>query len=199
MKKVKGLRIGIIALVFVLASLLIFGGQQLRYRFDVFEPMQKAFTQVDGVEKVKFDRTGGHVDIVVTLGKVDNLEKTVSEIETLGKYYLKDSLGDISIVDSRDADLDEVYYEMHYAIEEGIATGHFRQMAKDLQDTAKKSGLERFRVYVGNDRVYVLMAKGGRYLYEVVPRKAGPVLPQTGQLAGDGNGNGGATGWFGKS
>lgn len=219
MKKVKGLRIGVIALVFVLASLLIFGGQQLRYRYDVFEPMQTAFTHIDGVKTVKFDKNSGHVDIVVTLGKVDNLEKTVSEIEGLGKYYLKDNLGNISIVDSRDAYLDEVYYRMHFSIEEGIATGHFRQMADDLQGVAKASRLERFRVYVGSDRVYVVMARGGRYLYEVVPRQAGPALPQAGQPSGgtadtpvirsgaggfsginsDRNRNGGATGWFGRS
>ena len=139
----------------------------------VTKPLESSLRQVPGVLSVKASEGTGRLKIDVTLGQVpdfhraySSLVRRISEITGKREYEL-------SILDHRDDRLETAYYQMHYDIEEAIATGGFSRMAGALEQRSRDLGLSASKVFVDQKGVYLQLESGSSYLYAVFPRTPG--------------------------
>ncbi|MGI6035759.1 MAG: hypothetical protein ACOYCE_08160 [Limnochordia bacterium] len=168
--QIRGIRVEIILIFFLAILGLLFSGQQLFYRWQVLRPLEESFRDVAGVEEVNIERRQGQLYLEFQVAPVENLRTTYLDLVGVGRELLGDRKVTIHIKDTRDPFLSEVFYDMHFTIAEGIATGRFARMAGELEALVERAGLEKGRFYVDEDNVYVQLTKDDAYLYEIIPR-----------------------------
>lgn len=159
---------GVIALVATL--LILFGGQTVYHTFAVAKPLDKAFDGIDGVKSVAWENIEGKaVSLQVSLDNAVNLQETYKKIESKAKSVLGQTPLKINISDTRNAELEKVLHEMHFDIQEAIATGRFSAMAETIKNKAANYGVQE-QVYIDAQNVYLQLTKGEADLYAVIPR-----------------------------
>lgn len=169
-KKAKRWLSGILAAVIMLAALL--GMQILWQSYAVAKPLQQLSQNINGVECASLDDSDkDHMVLHVTLHNVENLQKTYHEIVAGSHNIVKGKPVDIMIHDARTPKLEQMYYDIHYYIQEAIFTGNFSLMAMRIDEQAVNRGL-KVKVYVDRNAVYLQMADDTGDMYVAVPRSA---------------------------
>lgn len=161
--------VSVVAIVATLAVLA--GGQMVWQRFAVAQPLDKLFQGVDGVAKASWEegKKDDVVQIYITLANVNNLQKTYSAINDGAKRILGTKPFKIHIEDKRTPELEQFYYNVHYHIQEAVATGNFSIMVERVQKQAADAGVAA-KIIVEAKVVYLQLAKDGGEMYVVVPR-----------------------------
>lgn len=165
--------------VYVIATLaltvgLLVGGQLAWHKYAVAKPLDKVLVNIQGVESATLIEDGKNSDIPaieVTLGRVENLQKTYGEITDATKRMMGRKPVRIVLHDHHTPELDEFYYSIHYYIQEAMATGNYSAMAERIAVKAKEAQID-CRIYVDEKFIFVQLAKGDNGLYTVVPRQA---------------------------
>lgn len=166
------LRLDIVVLTFIIVSALAFGGQYAYLRFQVEGPTVRALEAVPGVKAARIERDAqGKSAVRIKLQAVPDFAATYKRIVATAEKHLGGSLAGIIIEDGRDEELVKTYSRMNFAVEEGIATGRFTKMAGSLQKAAREAGLDRFDVWVDEDRVYLSLENNHHWLYQAVSRR----------------------------
>ncbi len=169
-RMVAGLKIPVVIASFIAALLAILITQRAldiqgtRFRFT------DELTGLDGVEDVELEDTNTGKLVVVRLGNVSDIGKIYMYIHNRAVRSLGDNFGGIMVVDNRTAELDDIYYRMHFAIQEGISTGRFTTMITKIEEITRRARVDRYRVDITNEYVFVQLHKDNHNLYEVVPR-----------------------------
>lgn len=161
---------GIIALAVTL--LVLFGGQTIWHTFAVAKPLDNAFEGIDGIQSVAWNKEKSDkaaVVLQVSLDHVTNLQTTYTDIQERAKNILGKSTFRIVIRDSRNPELEQVYHEMHFHIQEAIATGRFGNMAEHVKEKALEAGIDA-QISVDAYNVYLQLSQGDANLYRVIPR-----------------------------
>lgn len=177
------LRIPVVLLSFGVALGAFYGVQRLLYREQVAQPLEEAFRAVAGVQAVQVTNGPRGVRIAVELGPVEDFQATYGELERVATETAGTNW-QLEVLDRR-GPLDELYYRWHFVIQQGIATGRFENMIQELDRRAAQAGVDRYRVHVGPEAVYVQIHAGEHYLYERVPRPGTPVVMGAEGSAGD--------------
>ncbi|MDP2857368.1 MAG: hypothetical protein Q8P50_05245 [Bacillota bacterium] len=162
---------------------LFFGVNLILVNRTVTKPLENSLRQVPGVLSVKAHEGSGRLKIDVSLGQVQDFHETYSSLvrrvsEIVGKREYE-----LDILDHRDDQLEMAYYQMHYDIQEAIATGGFSRMASALEQHSRDLGLSGAKVFVDQRAVYLQLQSGSNYLYAVFPRTPGGV-PSEGLVFG---------------
>ncbi|MHB0886901.1 MAG: hypothetical protein ACYC41_13580 [Bacillota bacterium] len=180
----KGMRwqVAVLSLLAVLAVL--FGGYFVYHRLGLDRPLVKALKADPAVQSVRVDDGSPGREIVVGLNQVDNLQTVYERLEQTANRYLKGGSYELKVTDQRDPMLQETYDRMSFLVEEALARGNYEDMYAGLQKQAADRGLDRFRVYVGKNEVFLQLGKGADYLYAIVPR--GPAATASTNLGGVG-------------
>ena len=165
----KNIRWPMVAIVLV-ATVAALGLGQLLYHFQTVDRPLKAF--LAGNPEVKSFNVQNGVDgtvIEVKLGPVSDLRSTYTELEK-GLEKVSKAPAKIVVTDDRDALLEQAYYKMHFAIQESLQRGTFTAAEDAVAREAAAAQLKTARLYVDSDRVYLQLADGDHYLYEVFGR-----------------------------
>lgn len=163
----------VIALVATVAVLV--GGQLLWQKYAMARPLDSGLQAIQGVESATWTdagKSGEAVTINVTLGQVDNLQKTYGEIATIAQKSLGRRAFRIELRDHRTPALEELYQTVNIPVQEAVFTGNFVAMTERVQAKAAAAGTDA-RIYIDNRHVYVQLGTGAESLYAVVPRQAG--------------------------
>lgn len=167
-------------LSFVLALAVTVGalaaGQLAWHKLAVAKPLDRGLKEIQGVEAANWEDVSGKSDRVtihVSLGRVDNLQTTYEEIYEAAKKAMGRRNFKIALHDRRSAELEELYYSVHYDIQEAVSRGNFAAMAAKISGQAQAAGVNE-RVYVDSQRIYVQFAKGDAALYAVIARQPEP-------------------------
>jgi hypothetical protein len=149
-------------------------GQFLWNKYSIAKPLDKGLQQVQGVETVNWEdgKNSENVALNITLDKVDNLQKTYGEITDTAKQVLGRKAFRVVLHDHRTPELEKLYYNVQYNIQEAIFTGNFSTMASNVQKQAEGAQAGA-KVYVDTGYVYVQLTKGPDALYAVIPRQSG--------------------------
>lgn len=168
----RDLRIPLIIAVFVFVVTLGVGARSLYYEMRVVDPVASIAHDVPGVHSVEVTAgRGGLKDVVVKLDDEIRLEEVYLEVERRAAERLGASFGRIVLRDRRTPELAEGFYRIHYALQEGITTGRFSEMAEKVEEALSDAGLVEHRIFVGERHLFVqLHAPSGHYLYEALPR-----------------------------
>lgn len=141
-------------------------------KFTVGEPLDRVFKESPAVLSHAVVKREPVTVVRVKLAEVADLHEEVRALEDRAEGVLKGRDVRVVVEDTRDKALSDAYYSMHFYIQEALATGRFSDMADRVAMRAREAGLERYRVYVGDDNVYVQLHLNGHYLYEILPRRA---------------------------
>lgn len=166
----KGYRVWVVAVALVVTLGILLGGQYLFRRERVDRPLLEQYKEISAVESASIRDEQGRKVIELQLGEVDDLAKSYRDIEAASRNFLEKDSYRLVIVDKRDRGLEDVYYRMHFSLEEAIATGRFTDMADRVGTIAGSSDLDRYRLSVDGQRLYLQLHRGDRYLYAVLER-----------------------------
>lgn len=183
--EIRGWKIDRVIIAFLVVASLLFGGEKLLEYQRVENPVLSGVKNIPGVVEARLVNTSNGMTLEVKLQGVTDLAKTYQAIQDKVEP-LGNRLTSVDIRDSRTQELSDALHDLHFAIQEGIATGHFQNMADQVQALAQKSGVKISYLTVTGDGVYVTLAEKGHYLYAIYPR------PET--VAGQANQTGGGKG-----
>lgn len=172
----------IIALSSVIAFGALYGANLWLVNRTVTKPLDRALRQVPGVTDVRVVEDSGKLLVDIKLGVVQDLKATYSQLSRQARDLSGRKKYEIVIEDKRDARLEEAYYQIHFDLQQAIATGCFSQMAEAIGRKAISLGLDRYRVFVDASNIYVQLHSGASYLYEIVPRPADEAASREGSL-----------------
>jgi L-alanine-DL-glutamate epimerase-like enolase superfamily enzyme len=161
----------VIALVITVAVMV--SGQLLWQKYAMAKPLDRGLQAIQGVESARWEEAGktGEAVVKVTLGQVDNLQKTYGEIAATAKKSLGRRAFRIELRDHRTPALEELFQNINLSVQEAIFTGNFVAMTERVKAQAGAAQADA-RIYVDARYVYVQLAKGSEALYAVVPRQA---------------------------
>lgn len=148
---------------------ILFGGTYALARRAEGWPAAAALMRDDGVLKLEQVRRGKTWEIRAYLGQVEDLPKVVDELERVTAEKVGEPWK-LVLVDTRDQFLSQVYYDIHFYIQEAAATGAFGGLPERMGEMARARGLERWKIWVRSDRIFIDLRHGGKCLYEVISR-----------------------------
>lgn len=162
------------ALILTLA--LLFGGFQAYQTYALVRPLEFQLTHIADVRSASVLIQGTAPEIVVSLGRVADLQTTYAQIEA----QVENSLGttaSIKLLDHPSPSLDTLYESLELILLQGINHGDYVSMVPEAVRAAAADGV-RARVTMNGQYVFVQLEKGDAYLYNLIPYKA---LGVTGQ------------------
>lgn len=175
--QLQGVRVPLVMMFAMLGLFLLFGMERLYTFTRIDQPLARFLSAREEVKSFEVRQMGGRVVVRVTLGPVANLRETYVDLEKGIAAIFGARPFAIEVVDNRTERLLRDYYELHYALQEALATGRFTEMERKVAQAAQRGGLTRAAVYVDTDYLYIQLQRGDRYLYELVPRHADGVTP----------------------
>jgi len=134
----------------------------------VRKPLERAILSDRDVLWVKIDDDHGRTVVEVGLGPVSDLSQTYTRLYEKARKFLDATNMELKIVDKRDADLAELYKEIHYYLEEASVRGNFGTMIEKCQKILATAQSLDYDLTVDHERIYVRMSRGEHYLYEVI-------------------------------
>lgn len=170
----QGIRWSALAAALLVTLGLLLGGSYLVRQRTVDQPLFKLYKGTQEVKDVHIERAPDGLNIQLTLGSVDDLQKTYHRLDEATRALVSDQPYRLAIKDERNPRLEEDFYRLHFGIQEAIATGNFTKLAANLDKDAQTMGLDRYRVFVDSRSVFVQLQGHGGYLYEILPREARP-------------------------
>ena len=147
-------------------------------------PLQRFYAAQPEVRQADIRRDGDQYTINLTLNSVADFRQTYLKLDQGTLAVLKDhKYYQLVIHDGRNQALEDDYYQLHFGLQSGIATGDFNRMANDFNSKAQALGLDNYKVWVDTDRLFVQIQGHGGYLYQVLPRTAPVTANATGGAA----------------
>ncbi|WAH35152.1 hypothetical protein [Alicyclobacillus dauci] len=161
-----------IVLIAILALAMLFGGWQAYQHFNLLNPLKKNLQSVQGVQTVNI-ATGSPDEVTIHLGPFNKLENgdlqqtyhaIANEVSTRLGSGVK-----LNLSDDHGAQLTQVYEGDYYPIlAQGKDKGNYTDMISQVSSLAKKQGIQA-RITMDEQYIYVQLAKGSHYLYDVIP------------------------------
>ena len=166
-----GYSIPLIILAFLLGLGSMLGVQYLYQNQQVDRPLQEIYEQDQRVIRSSLQREpDGTLLIELKMSNVEDFFQVYRELNEKTRNILGSDQFRIQVQDERDEFLNQAYYQMHFSLQEGIATGKFTLMAEQIDQFARQYQLDQATVRVENDGLYVHLTKGQHYLYQIIPR-----------------------------
>lgn len=164
----------IVVLALVLGLAFIFGTQFAVKTYRLEEPFKAKVLSIDGITKVQLENTADGRRILLTVEPGVELASAYHRVQELAKETLRGQ-STIEMNGKAGARLAGIYQQMHFAIYEGIASGHFTQMADQLKEVAEAVNIENYSVQVDQENVYLTLAENGDVFVKVIPRQMEPM------------------------
>ncbi|CDX02042.1 hypothetical protein [Desulfitobacterium hafniense] len=168
-------RITIISLVSMLIFGLLLSGKLLYENKWLEGSLIKESQQISGVLSAEILDKQGASEMLVNTGQVTNLQSLCTQLKTIsGKHPIR-------LVDQRTPELEEVYQQMQFAIQEGMVMGNFTQMRETLAIQAEQAGVV-MNLTMDNEGIYLVLTQGEHQLVSVIERHGqGTFLPSVGR------------------
>lgn len=165
----KGLKINIIFLVMIMVIIVFFAGQYLFKLYNIDKPVIEEIKAISGVDDIRLIDNNGKVDAMIVLGEDIDFFNVYKEIDEVLNKKLGNQKGRLLIKNENIGELDKVYYDMHYAIYEGMLTNRFVEMEKNIKEIAAQHEVTEYKLWVDSNAVFLQLEKDGYYLYHRFP------------------------------
>jgi hypothetical protein len=172
--RVFGLRVPVVLTIAAATAALLFAGQGLYLARSVAVPVARAVRAVPGVASASVQTTGAGLVVTATLELVPNLRETYLAVADAAASRAGGLPVTVRIRDRRTPALVRAYYALDPVLQQGRVTGQFVAMEQALAQGARRLGLSRADAVVGVRRLYVTLAAGSHYLYDILPLGPGP-------------------------
>jgi hypothetical protein len=165
-----GLRLPVVFTAMLATLALLFGLQFAYAARTITLPLVSSLRATPGVVGAPKVVSGpGTLQITVHLALVPDLRATYDRLEAAAEAAAGGRRVDIRIVDDRSPALTRDFYLLNPILAQGRATGQFVSMEQLFAQQSTSLGLDRAQVTVGNSAMFITLAGGGHYLYQVMP------------------------------
>ena len=167
-------RLTIISLVSILIFGLLMGSKLLYENKWLKGNLIKESEEIPGIVSTEILSYEGKTEMVVRTDQVSDLQDLSSKIKNIAGAHA------VPLVDQRSEELEKVYNQMQFAIQEGIVQGNFTQMQEKLEGLAAEAGVE-MELSMDNEAIYLILNKGDNQLVSIIERRGqGVFLPSAG-------------------
>ncbi len=163
----KGFKLNIIILVIVIILGLFFSAQYLFKIYNVEKPIKNEILALEEIKDVSIVDNNDKKDLIVDFHPGIDFHKTYQDVNQIMQEKLGSKSGKIIISNyQRNETLDNIYYKLHYAIYQGINTGYFVEMEKNVESIISKDELDNHKIWVDNEAIYIQLDKNKQSLYK---------------------------------
>lgn len=167
-------RIALISLIGILVFGLLLSGQLVYKNKWVNGTLTQESQQIQGVLSAKIASHDGQSEILVQTSQIDNLQKASLQLQKIS------GMRPIRYVDQRTPELERIFQQMQFPIQEGIAKGNFTQMEQTLRELADKNNVT-LNLAMDNAAIYLTLTQDESQLVAVLERHGqGTFLPSEG-------------------
>ena len=110
-----GVKVHIVLLALLVGLASLWGGQWVFNRYNYERPMAKLLGENKDVVSYNINKNGPELEVEIKLKKVDNLQETYESLQQSISGAVGGRKVKITILDSRDKILDEVYHDTRLA------------------------------------------------------------------------------------
>lgn len=158
-----------VVLISLVVSLgLLFGGYKLVQHQTVQAPMDVALHAIDGVQSYAW-KDGEIRHLQLTLRPGARLGQTYAAVAQVMQELEPGENVRIDVLDDRTPGLQVLCDQANLAVQEGIQTGHYTEMAQQVAALGQKAGVQA-SVTVDDRHLFVTLQQDGHRLLEVVRR-----------------------------
>lgn len=167
-------RIALISLVGLLVFGLLLSGQFVYKNKWVNGTLTQKSQQIQGVLSAEIISHDGQSEILVQTRQVDNLQNVSLQLQRIS------GMRPIRFVDQRTPELERIFQQMQFPIQEGIERGNFTQMDQTLRELADNTGVS-MSLAMDSAAIYLTLSKQEGQLVAVLERHGqGAFLPSEG-------------------
>ncbi|NLI12663.1 hypothetical protein [Pelotomaculum propionicicum] len=182
----KGLKINVIVFSLLAGIALIFSAQYFYQKYSTQGPLNTALNNSQTVESYQLKNENNQLLVSVKIRYDANLMQAYKEVRKELVRVIGRKAYTLSLSDSRDDVLEQVWYQSQYAVYQAQTQGSFQEMASVVNREAQARGAEA-KIYVDQENIYLRLLHQGHTLDEVIPRGEGQVA---GNLRTSGSGGG---------
>lgn len=160
------------SLFFGITLFILYIGQNFWFNYSIKEPLTKELNNISGVNKVDFQQRTKFqepLNIDINLSKVSNFHKTYTKIDETIKHFMGQRQYELSIIDNRTDELEQLYYDIHYYIEEAIFNGDFPMLSIKTSEIANTVDAKS-QIYIDSKNIFVHLHKNENSLYMLISR-----------------------------
>ena len=157
-------------LAFIVTLGIATGAVLLRQRQMIDAPLLKRISELEPVREVRLEEDGEKV-IIITLGYVDDLQKTYRQLHEVISEMLGGEAYRLVIVDNRNEPLEDAYFAVHLELYESDQNGNFAAAGEAVNAKLAALGLDDYRYAVDDKYIYLQLKKGDAWLYEIISRQ----------------------------
>jgi len=156
-------RILLIGLVGILVFGLLLGSKVIYQKKWIDASILSQSQQIQGVVSAKTEQIDGQSEMVVVTNHLTDLRQASLALEKLAGEL------PIQYFDQSNDTLNQLFDQMQFALQEGIARGNFTEMAQNVRAQAEKAGVQ-LELEMDNDAIYVVINQGDAQLIQVIER-----------------------------
>lgn len=156
-------RILLISLIGFLIFGLLLGGKVIYQKKWVDVSILSQSQQIPGVVSAKIETNNNFKEMDVETDQLSNLRQACQTLEKIANNV------PIRFIDHRNDSLENLFGQIQFALQEGIARGNFTEMAQKVKDLADKEGVG-LELEMDNDAIYLILNQGQAQLIEVIER-----------------------------
>lgn len=170
----QGLKVPVIILSLLAGLAIIFGAQWLYQKYSFQGPLNTALSGNKAIESYQVSNDNRILRVSITVNYDADLMESYKEV----RKELNDTMGKrpfiLTLKDSRDDVLKQVWYNSQYAVYQAVAQGSYQDMAAVVNREAQASGAEA-RINIDQENIFLRLKHQGHTLDEVIPRGAGQI------------------------
>lgn len=166
----QGLKIPVIIFALLAGLAVIFGVQFIYEKYSFQNPLQATLSNHEAVESFQVNTENKQTKISLTLkGDADLMQSYNTLLEEIASkmgqriFYLE-------LLDSDDADLQQVWDNSQFAVYQAIAQGSYQDMADIVKWEAELAGVEA-KLSMDQQNVYIRLKKEACILDKVIARE----------------------------
>lgn len=138
------------------------------------EPLQGFLRSQPEVLGYAEDTVAGTRVLRVELRDMPDLSRTYRHLHEGVARILGGEPFRLEVADRRTPALEEAFYRINPLLQEALATGRYGDLLDRVEERSRTLGLDRVRVFIDPERLYLQLHEGSDYLYAVLPRPDGP-------------------------
>ncbi|MFW6287170.1 MAG: hypothetical protein ACOC2J_00280 [bacterium] len=164
----KGFKLKIILVVVILVLGLFFSGQYLNEVYNVDKPIKDDILALEGIRDVSIIDNNDKVDLHIEFKPGIDFYTLYQTITNIMDDRLGERSGNVVIAKNNqsNSNLDDIYYELHFAIYQGINTGRFVEMEENIKVIVDKSDLDNYKIWVDNQSVFIQLDRNDESIYK---------------------------------